>query len=151
MPKSRKASKRKSAQPPAPATHSEPNSAEESDGSQEQLSPRHSPQPGSARSQSPDYQSDDQRSPTHVPEADEAHRADSVNSPVQSDQSGSDNSQSSPSESGEDSGEATNVVSGDVKETANSSQERVYISSDSDPEDGSKERVGFKMNDDDEW
>jgi hypothetical protein len=130
MPKSKKVSKKK----PAPL----PGSAEESD---EQLSPRHSPRPGSARDQSPDYRSEEegslkQGSPTHVPETVEAHRADSVNSPVQSDQSSSDHSDSSSSESDEGSGEDSNVVSGDNKESAKTSPERVDISSDCEPDKG---------------
>ena len=127
MTKPKKVSKKK----PAPA----PSSAEESE---EQLSPRHSPQPGPARDQSPDYRSDEAgspkpRSPTHVPENVEAHRADP---PVQSDQSGSESSRSSSYESDGGSGEDLNVVSGDNKEPANPSPERVDISSDSEPETG---------------
>jgi hypothetical protein len=125
-------SKRKSA--PPPSIHSEPSSAEESDGGlSEQLPSRHSPQPGSAREPSPDYQSDEEVSPTkpHVPsDAVEAPRADSHG---QSDSS-SDHSHSSSSGSDEDSEEGEDVVSGDKKQPANPFQEMVEISSDSEPD-----------------
>jgi hypothetical protein len=135
MPK--KVSKKKPS--PPPSIHSEPSSAEESDGGlSERLSPRHSPQHGSAREQSPDYHSDEealpkQESPTQVPsKAAEAPRS---NSHDQSD-SDADHSDSSSSGSDEGSGEDSNVVSGDNKKPAKSSPERVDISSDSEPDKG---------------